>query len=508
MLSFLRLPIRNRFRDWFSQNRAPAGRSNSLRYRPQVECLEARELLTASIVEYPIPTCNSGALDITRGPDGNQWFVEQCGDKVAKITLSGQITEYAVSGDPVDIWAGPDDTVWFSEFNANLVGKIDTSTGQVTEYPVPTPCAGPDGITEGADGNMWFAEANVGKIGTINSSGQITEYCVGGNPTDLALGSDGAVWFTSYCSNQVGKITTAGVATLYNAPACAGPAGIAAESDGNLWVTEYNAGKIAQVTTSGTFTEFSIPSADSYPWAINAGPGGTVWFAESGTNKIGSLTMTGQFQEYSVPTADSDPRGIAPGADGNIWFTEYGGNQIGSLTPPAPPSLSLSVSYGSQRTVTLSGQVSDTDPGGLTITFTGMVTGSTVTNPDGTFTATFTATGLGEVDASTTDSQGLESNVATVTLTSNPPVITNFMATAGQGGVWTFTGTVTDESPAGLVVTFGGLPSLANQTATVQSNGSFELSVVLQAGEEGTATAVTTDWWGLMSNEAIFVVSS
>ena len=201
-------------------------------------------------------------------------------------------------------------------------------------------------------------------------------------------------------------------------------------------------------------------------------------------------------------------RGIAPGADGNIWFTEYGGNQIGSLTPPAPPSISLSVSYGSQRTVTLSGQVTDVDAGGLTVTFTGMVTGSTVTNPDGTFSATFTATGLGEVDASTTDSQGLESNVATVTLTSNPPVITNFMATAGQAGVWTFTGTVTDESPAGLVVTFGGLPSLANQMATVQSNGSFELSVVLQAGEEGTATAVTTDWWGLMSNEAIFVVGT
>jgi virginiamycin B lyase len=476
------------------------------RFRPQIECLERRELLTGGIIEYAIPTSNSGALDITPGRDGNMWFVEQCQNKVAKITPTGQITEYAVSGDPVDIVAGPGTSLWFGEFYANKVGEIDSSTGQITEFNVPTSGAGPNGISMGADGNMWFAEYFAGKIGRITPSGQITEFSVGGDPTDLTLGSDGNVWFTSYNTDQVGKIDTSGNATLYAAPSGSGPAGIAPGLDGNLWITQYNSGQIAKVNTSGVFTELNVPAANSHPWAIEAGAGGALWFAESGSNKIGEVALGGQFQEYDIPTAGSDPRGITTGADGSVWWTEYGGNQIGTFMPQAPPTVSVSVTYGAQRTVTLSGQVTDAQPGGLTVNFSGMVVGSVVTNADGTFSATFQASGLGNVQAITTDAQGLVSNTATVTLASNPPTISNFVG-SNSGGVWTFTGKVNDSSPAGLTVSFGGLPSLAGKTATVQADGTFELVVALAAGEQGTVTAQTTNWWGQNSNVAQWVVA-
>ena len=38
----------------------------SPRYRPDFECLERRELYSASIVEHTIPTSGSGAIDIAR----------------------------------------------------------------------------------------------------------------------------------------------------------------------------------------------------------------------------------------------------------------------------------------------------------------------------------------------------------------------------------------------------------------------------------------------------------
>jgi virginiamycin B lyase len=354
---------------------------------------------------------------------------------------------------------------------------------------------------------MWFAEYNTGNIGRITPTGQITEFAAGGNPTDLALGSDGNVWFTSYNTNQVGKISTSGVATLYNAPAGAGPAGIAAGPDGNLWVTEYNSGAIAQITTAGVFTQFTIPTANSQPWAINAGAGGTLWFAESGTNQIGRVTTNGQFEEYAIPTAGSDPRGVDTAADGGVWFTEYGGNQIGKLTPEAPPSISLSVAYGTGKTVTLSGQVTDSAPGGLTVTFSGQVTGSVVTNADGSFSGTFTASGLGAVQATTTDGEGLVSNPATVTLSSTPPVISNFTGGTNIAQIWTFTGTVTAPNAPGLVVTFSGIPAVTGKTATVQANGTFELSVFIPAGQDGTVAVQTTDAWGQLSNESLWIVS-
>jgi hypothetical protein len=94
----------------------------------------------------------------------------------------------------------------------------------------------------------------------------------------------------------------------------------------------------------------------------------------------------------------------------------------------------------------------------------------------------------------------LDSQVAQLE-TSSPPVISGFQATH-SGNYWTFSGTVIDQNPAGLTVTFGGLPSLQGRVATTNGSGSFSLTVQLQPGEGGTATAQTTDWAGQQSNLA------
>jgi hypothetical protein len=40
----------------------------------------------------------------------------------------------------------------------------------------------------------------------------------------------------------------------------------------------------------GTITECDLPTANSYPYEITAGPDGNIWFAEAGANKIGRIT--------------------------------------------------------------------------------------------------------------------------------------------------------------------------------------------------------------------------
>jgi virginiamycin B lyase len=42
-----------------------------------------------------------------------------------------------------------------------------TTSGAVTEYPVPTPSSGPAFIAAGPDGNMWFTETSAAKIAKI-----------------------------------------------------------------------------------------------------------------------------------------------------------------------------------------------------------------------------------------------------------------------------------------------------------------------------------------------------
>ena len=49
----------------------------------------------------------------------------------------------------------------------------------------------------------------------------------------------------------------------------------------------------------------------------------------------------------------------------------------------------------------------------------------------------------------------------------------NFAATQEAGSAFIFSGTVSAQTAAGLTVSFGGIPSLAGQTATVAANGTW-----------------------------------
>jgi virginiamycin B lyase len=66
---------------------------------------------TGDITEFNVPTANSQANGIDKGPDGNVWFTEFNTNKVGKITPAGSITEYTVptaNGGPRNIATGPD----------------------------------------------------------------------------------------------------------------------------------------------------------------------------------------------------------------------------------------------------------------------------------------------------------------------------------------------------------------------------------------------------------------
>jgi len=115
--------------------------------------------------EFPLPGM-SGVLGIVAGPDGNLWFTETNANKVGRITPSGDVTEFTVSGSPRGIAAGSDGNLWFTENTGNKIGRISTR-GDLAEFEIPTPDARPWGISAGPDGKIWFTELNANRIGRI-----------------------------------------------------------------------------------------------------------------------------------------------------------------------------------------------------------------------------------------------------------------------------------------------------------------------------------------------------
>jgi hypothetical protein len=175
---------------------------------------------------------------------------------------------------------------------------------------------------------------------------------------------------------------------------------------------------------------------------------------------------------------------------------------------PSISSFSL-ICHLPNRQVVVSGQVeSDNGVDGLTVTFSGAASGQTQTDADGYFQATLTCSQLGQIQATAVDADGVGSAVAAVTVTNSAPSITNFNGSEGPGHLWTFTGRVVDEAPAGLTVVFtSGMPSLHQASCTVQADGSFSYSVLLcDPNDHGTVEAKVTDWWGAQSESVFWLV--
>jgi virginiamycin B lyase len=334
---------------------------------------------TGSITEYPVPTVNSQPVSIVAGPDGNLWFTEFRGNRIARMTTAGAETEFPIptaNSQPDDMDVGPDGNLWFAEVLGNRIGRI-TTDGAITEFLVPTPNSRPTVVAAGTDGNLWFTERGTitspgNKVGRITPQGVITEYVLpspGSRPLGITAGPDGKVWFTEQAGSRIGRLDPAtGQITEFPLPTSGSqPWEITGGSDGNLWFTEFSGNRIGRITPEGVISEFPVPTPASQPNTIRRGPDlnpgdncayqretfdadafqirygsfgacvarmattKTLWFTETGGNRVAQVTTDGDIFEYPIPTPGSQPIGITHGPDGAVWFAELASNKIGRL---------------------------------------------------------------------------------------------------------------------------------------------------------------------------------
>jgi hypothetical protein len=173
-----------------------------------------------------------------------------------------------------------------------------------------------------------------------------------------------------------------------------------------------------------------------------------------------------------------------------------------------PSTLTFSVEYGINRSVTLSGDLTGTSTlWGHTIQFSGKVSGSTTTDSNGAFEVVLSASGVGDVTAVDTDGR---SNTALLTLVDEAPVLTDFLATAEGGNLWLLKGDVTYSQPfTSIQVNFGGMPvSLQGFTTTTNTTGHFEVAIELngQASDNGSAWAEAVSCFGTVSNDLTVLI--
>jgi virginiamycin B lyase len=211
---------------------------------------------------------------------------------------TGQVTEYAAptAQDPHTPVFGPDGALWFTAQSSNLVVRMDTKTGAMREFRVPTPNARPYGIVVGPDGALWFCEFGVNRLGRIDpKTGKITEYEVpapDARPRRLSAQSRPrpAIYFTDFAGGRLGRFDLERMSfKLWVSPSGprSRPYGIAADSDGYLWYNEFSANQLVRFDPeSEKFQRFTLPSPRSEVRHMARDAHGRVWMALSGANKL------------------------------------------------------------------------------------------------------------------------------------------------------------------------------------------------------------------------------
>jgi virginiamycin B lyase len=273
------------------------------------------------------------AAAMTRGPDGNLWYLS--------IVLVKE--------------AGGEEHPYAAIFEATPAGVVQRARyASTADAPVA--------IVAGADGALWIANDGAGdSIDRYLPGGQIVKHPTPGPPMSVVAGPDGALWFTEagpcvgYGGPCIGRITTGGEIAYHPLPWPSGPYGIAVGPDGALWFAEWQISTIGRMTALGELQQFPVPNPTGRPvgaggptpMRVAAGPDGAIWFTDPGDDSIGQVTASGHVSEYPIPPlapgervqpvlADAVPEAIGA-SDGLLWVTEANARAIASVDPNGAP---------------------------------------------------------------------------------------------------------------------------------------------------------------------------
>jgi virginiamycin B lyase len=220
-------------------------------------------------------------------------------------------TEYELperTRQPHDVIVDREGMVWYASFGEQILGKLDSRTGQTTEYQVPRLKPNlPTGILAlrfDKDQDLWMGMQFQGGIAKFDRETQ--KFAVWSLPPEL--NGDHV---------QINQVSPEH-----------------AYVDGKVWLQDAGTYTVLRLDLhSGKFEVFApyaIPRPNIYD--VISDPQNNVYFTVMGKEHIGFIdAKTGKISLHQTPTTGSGPRRGMLDQEGRLWFGENRGDRIGML---------------------------------------------------------------------------------------------------------------------------------------------------------------------------------
>lgn len=231
--------------------------------------------------------------------------------------------------DPVE---AADGSIWWAGQWGNLIGRIDTVTGAMTEYELPEN-AMPHSVATDAAGNIWYTGNSNGTVGKLDpETREIKQYRMpdpaARDPHTAIFDQDGILWFTLQQSNMIGRLdpATGDIRLVKLKTPGSRPYGITIDADGSPWIACNGRNCLVRVDPKTMqLTEIRLPDRTTTVRRLDIGDDGMIWFVNSSRGRLGRLDpVTGEITEWPSPSGpDSHPYAIVV-VDGIVWYNESG----------------------------------------------------------------------------------------------------------------------------------------------------------------------------------------
>ena len=256
------------------------------------------------------------------------------------------ITEYDLPNpliQPHDVVLDREGNVWYSDFGQMFIGKMDSKTGKVKQYPIPIVKPGwPEGTLDlelDKDDNPWVGVMYQSAIAKFDrktekfqfwqtpkewdtDGGQLGHLAIEGTNVDNKVwikNSDvGNIYRLDLISNKMENLGN------FKDPRTGkriGTYGLHSDQQNNVYLLDFSAGNIVKIDARTTkATVYPTPTPDSRPRRGRVDPQGRLWFAEYQGNSIGMFDpKTEQMKEWKVPTPWSAPYDAVLDRNGDAW---------------------------------------------------------------------------------------------------------------------------------------------------------------------------------------------
>jgi virginiamycin B lyase len=301
--------------------------------------------IRATIQEWTVPTQGSRPHDPLAMPDGSIWYTGQMADVLGRLDpSSGRIREYTLppNSGPHGLVVDRDGNVWYTANFGGYIGKLDPRTGNVTKYPMPDPAArDPHTLAFDKSGTLWFTVQGGNFYGRLDRSTGAIKLVQLPSPHSLPYGmvvTPKGIFIDEFGANRIGRIDPQTMQLHeYTLPSAgARPRRIAATPDNAIWYTDYTRGYLGRLDPdTGKVTEWASPGGPaSQPYGI-AAIGNALWYSESGVtpNTIVRFDVAAQtFQTWPIPSGGGVVRNVSVTRDGNLAIACSGVNRIGLVT--------------------------------------------------------------------------------------------------------------------------------------------------------------------------------